>query len=206
MLNQEHIQDLRDSRKIIGELSPLVIDSDGEILAGIHRKEAGWLTTHYIDTEALAKDWNVPREVAKEMVRVNSNVQRRVKAEETQASLLKMAKAFEFHGIPKEKIAAEIARSVPFTHQYVLYLLPDKYKQTEKAVSPGRPPASGRPFLSPPAIGRVEASKRLSKFLKSKTPGKGDEKTIQMMSNPELPFTDCKCAVCDHFKECRGIL
>jgi len=133
MSEQEHIRKLKKSRRIIGELAPIIIDSDGEILAGTYRKEAGWLRTYQVDTVALAKKWEVPRTVAKEMIKQSSNVQRIVPKKETQASLLKMAEAFETQGIPIERIATEVTKRVPFTDRYVRELLPDKYKMVQMA-------------------------------------------------------------------------
>lgn len=200
-LDDMHVQDLRNSREIIGELSPVVIDSDGEILVGSHRKKAGWLKTQYIDTETLAKKWCVPRQVAKEMVRVNSNVQRTVKVEETEASLLKMAKAFEDQGIPREKIASEVAKRVPFTSRWVRQLLPSKYKNKQLRVN-----GELVPRLDLEKLSRVEASKKLSRFLKDKVPTIEDQEfekhAREIMENPGLPFPDCKCSNCSHYKEC----
>ena len=66
-------------------------------------------------------------------------MQRTVKREETQSRILQVASSLEASGFPKNKIASELAKILPFDHLYVLKLLPDEYKQKKFAVSPGRP-------------------------------------------------------------------
>lgn len=145
-VDRDFVYTLQKSRRIIGEVNPIVIDYDNEVLSGQHRKEAGWLTTHKIDTRKLAEKWGVSPLMAKDMMRLHMNVQRKVSREETKTILLRMATTFEKQGVPQEKIAAKVAEKVPYTHQYVLQLLPDKYKQVKfapksevKLVSPLRP-------------------------------------------------------------------
>lgn len=132
MLDSELIEQLKKSKLIIGEQTSIIIDFDGEILSGMHRKEAGWEKSENIDTRVIAEKLSIPMPIAKEIVRLHFNLQRKPSREETQASLLKIAKELELKGIPKENIASEVAKLVPYSHSWVLELLPSDYKQPEK--------------------------------------------------------------------------
>lgn len=133
MSDVEHIHNLMRSKQLVGELSPVIIDFDNEILAGACRKKAGFLRTYKVDSRKLASKWEVPVRVAKERVRLSSNIQRRVSKEETQEILVRIAKAFEQQGVPKEQIAVKVAENCPFSRVYVWQLLPGKYKSEVKA-------------------------------------------------------------------------
>lgn len=141
MTDKETVEQLLRSKNIIGEMLPIIVDKqDKEILSGHHRKEAGWQRAPFeMDIQSLADKKGVSKTIMKELVKLHANVQRKPSREETQASILKIAKEFQTQGMNKETIAAEVSKWVPYTHQYVLELLPDEYKQKGKAVSPGRP-------------------------------------------------------------------
>jgi len=140
-VNEETIEQLKLSRGIIGEVHAMVVDYDGEILSGQHRKKAGWEKVHNVDSREMAKKCGVTPQMAKHMLKLHLNIQRKPSREETSELLLKMALELEKQEIEEMKIASELAKRVPYSHQYVLQLLPDRYKQLEKAVSPGRPPS-----------------------------------------------------------------
>ena len=133
MSDVEHIHNLMRSKQLVGELSPVIIDFDNEILAGACRKKAGFLRTYKVDSRKLASKWEVPVRVAKERVRLSSNIQRRVTKEETQKILVRIAKTFEQQGVPKEQIATKVIVNCPFSKRYVLELLPSQYKSEVKA-------------------------------------------------------------------------
>ena len=133
MSQEEHVRNLMRSKQLVGELSPVIIDFDNEILAGACRKKAGFLRTYKVDSRKLASKWEVPVRVAKERVRLSSNIQRRVSKEETQEILVKIAEAFEKQGVPKEQIASKVAENCPYSPKYVGELLPSKYKSEQKA-------------------------------------------------------------------------
>lgn len=131
-LNKELIEQLKKSRTIVGEHSPVLIDFDGEVLSGRHRKEASWEKTETIDSRVVAEKLSVPIIVAKEVIRMHFNLQRKPSREETQESLLKIAMELEDKGVPKEAVASEVVKLVPYTERWVLELLPQEYKQPKK--------------------------------------------------------------------------
>lgn len=139
MIDEGIIEKLTQSREIIGEVNPIILDWDGEVLSGSHRKEAGWERKYKVDTRELAEKWDVTPLMAKDMIRLHLNIQRKPSKEETQFLLRRMALSLKDKGIPAEMVATELAKRVPYSHQYVLQLLPDKYKQQEKAVKLGKP-------------------------------------------------------------------
>ena len=58
-IDRDIVEELSISRKRVGEVYPIIVDWDGEVLAGVHRKQAGWRRTHTIDTRKLAEKWGV---------------------------------------------------------------------------------------------------------------------------------------------------
>jgi len=132
MIDNELVEQLRKSRIIIGEQAAVVVDFDGEVLSGMHRKEAGWEKSESIDTKLIAQKLGVTIPIAKEIVRVHFNLQRKPSKEETQRSLLTIAKELELKGVPKENITTEVAKLVPYSDRWVRELLPTTYKQPEK--------------------------------------------------------------------------
>ena len=155
-IDQELVDALMASKLLIGEVNPIIVDYDGEILSGVHRKAAGWLRKHFVDSRELAKRWDVPPGMAKEIVRLHMNVQRKPSKEETKAIVLKMAKCLEESGMPKERIASELEKYVPYSRWYLWKLLPEEYKRPEK-VEAGRASASASAGLSPAGGGALEA-------------------------------------------------
>jgi len=155
-IDQELVDALMASKLLIGEVNPIIVDYDGEILSGVHRKAAGWLRKHFVDSRELAKRWDVPPGMAKEIVRLHMNVQRKPSKEETKAIVLKMAKCLEESGMPKERIASELEKYVPYSRWYLWKLLPEEYKRPEK-VEAGRASASASAGLSPAGGGASEA-------------------------------------------------
>jgi hypothetical protein len=89
-------------------------------LAGIYRKEAGWLRKHHVDSRELAKYWNVPELMAKEIVRLLMNVQGHPSKEERRPTVLRMAKCLEDSGISKERIASELGKYVSYGDQAII--------------------------------------------------------------------------------------
>jgi len=132
MLDIDLVEQLKKSRTVVGEYSPIVVDFDGEILSGRHRKEASWEKTETIDSRTIAEKLGVTVAIAKEVVRTHFNLQRKPSREETQESLLKIAKELEIKGILKENITSEVAKLVPYSDRWVRELLPEEYKQPEK--------------------------------------------------------------------------
>ena len=129
----ENLAILERSLKQLGQIYSVIIDSDGEVLAGRHRLKAGATKKVTIDTQKIAERLGISRKMAKLMIILHSNVQRRVSKEETRELILEMARELEAQGVPKEKIAAELYKKyVPYSERYIRELLPDEYKQVEK--------------------------------------------------------------------------
>jgi predicted transcriptional regulator len=140
------IGELVRSRKLVGEIYPVLKTKDGRILVGKHRAAVGWQKVATIDdqVQALAEKLGVSLKVAELLFVINSNIQRRPSKKETQSLLLELCEELEKCGYPTEKIGEHVTDLVPYDRNYVLSLLPDKFKQRQKAVSPGRPP---KPFV-----------------------------------------------------------
>ncbi len=155
-IEQEIIEQLIKSKGILGELNEVVYDSDGEILSGRHRIKAGWEKERVIDTEATAKKLNLPRKLVKEMFKMHFNVQRRPSKEETQRRMLLMAEELVSAGVPKENVASELAKWVPYSDRYIRELLPDEYKHEEMAreIAELVPQKEGEPELVQPTEGQ----------------------------------------------------
>jgi hypothetical protein len=122
--DEEIIKGLRKSRELIGELEPVYMTPDGEVIDGKHRLKAypGW-KTHTL---------NVSHKDAL-ILRLHRNYRRNVSKEETKQLLLELAQALEKEGIPAEQIAQKIVELSPYSEAYTLSLLPKKYKQPKKA-------------------------------------------------------------------------
>ena len=132
LIDQDIVNMLSTSKQLLGEMYPIIVDYDGEVLSGAHRKQAGWQKTCQIDTRQLAEKWQVTPLMAKDMVRIHMNIQRKPTREETQIILLRMAKELEAKGTVKENVASELAKFVTYSPSWIGELLPDEYKHKEK--------------------------------------------------------------------------
>jgi hypothetical protein len=143
MKRDKLIRELMHSRKIIGEIYPVLQTKDGRILVGKHRAAAGWRKEEIVDDrlQKIAKELGVSLKAAEKILIIHSNKQHRPSKKETQSHLIQLCKTLEEDGYPTDKIAQRVAELVSdkYDRRYVLSLLPDKYKQQQKAVSPGRP-------------------------------------------------------------------
>jgi hypothetical protein len=136
------IDELKRSRKLIGEIYPVLKTKDGRILVGKHRAAAGWQKAAIIDdqVQALAEKLGVSLKEAEIVYIIHSNTQRRPQKAETQSLVIQLCEQREKNGTPREKVASEVVKFLPYNPRYALSLIPDEYKQQQKAVSPGRPP------------------------------------------------------------------
>ena len=130
--DSETIDLLKRSIEQLGQIYSVIIDTDGEVLAGRHRLKAGATKKTIVDTGKIAERLGVSRKMAKLMIILHSNVQRKVSREETRELILEMARELEAQGVPKEKIASELYKKyVPYSERYIQELLPDEYKQVK---------------------------------------------------------------------------
>jgi len=120
----EERYDLKESKRSVRELYPILKDAHGNVIDGFHRLEIdpAW------HDEIL--DWiKTPTQLW--LARIIANTHRRtVSREERAAQIRELAKSLmENDGVPKEEIVSTIAELTTFTERYVRNLLPDEYKQ-----------------------------------------------------------------------------
>jgi very-short-patch-repair endonuclease/chorismate mutase len=132
-IDEEIVEQLKRSKEILGEIIPIIMDSEGNILSGRHRERAGWALKHIADIEKMAQKLKVSTSMARDIIRLHLNVQRKPSKEETKAILLRMAKELEAKGIEKKNIASELTKYAPYTDRYIREILPDEYKHKEMA-------------------------------------------------------------------------
>jgi hypothetical protein len=116
---------LQKSIKKTGQLYPVLVNQEGEILDGNHRADG--------NPDAETKIIKTKNRYEALMVRGNAHYRRRVPQEETQQLILEMAQEAEKTGMPKEEIAQKIVEDLPYSQQYILRLIPAEYKSPQKA-------------------------------------------------------------------------
>jgi len=126
------VKNLKKSLDTFGQIYAIIVDETGDIINGRHRARAGAYHKEVVNTAELAHRLGVSQEAARILLRMHSNVQRKVSEEETREELLALAEAFEKQGIPKEKIPEMLIKWVPYSERYIRELLPDEYKHKEK--------------------------------------------------------------------------
>lgn len=122
---------LQKSIRKIGQLYPILVDENGEIIDGNHRAEG--------NPDAEKKIIKVKNRYEALMVRGNAHYRRRVPQEETQQLIVEMAKEAEKMGTPRSEIAKQLVEDLPFSERYIVSLLPTEYKNQQK-VEAGRTP------------------------------------------------------------------
>ena len=130
--DEEIVEQLRKSMDQLEQIYSVIQDEDGEVLSGAHRLRAGATKIHVMDTRRIAMRLGVSRKMVKLMIKLHSNIQRTVPREETRKILEEMAEELVRHGVKPEDVATELVKHVPYSRQYVLELLPEKYKKKEK--------------------------------------------------------------------------
>ena len=129
------LADLRNSIERVGQLSDVLVCKQHplNVLGGKHRAmAAGGLQNvkrKEIDVDEFAAKLCVTHDMTEAIVRVRSNVQRKVPKEETQALVLSLAMALASSEVDKEKIGQKLCSFLPFSDSYVLRLLPPEFKQ-----------------------------------------------------------------------------
>lgn len=137
MIDQEVVEQLRLSMLGFRPVYPVLRDArTGEILAGRHRKEAGWSKVQDVDVDQYAAEWGVPHDVAAEKIRSSLNIQRGVPKEETAESLTRAGTALLKAGVQRSEIVKKLAEFFPwFKDSYIRNLLPPELKDEAKAES-----------------------------------------------------------------------
>jgi hypothetical protein len=189
--DKAQVELLKASKKI-GYLQPVVVDQDGKVLIGRHRK--------YADANWPEVKIDVKDDLHRLLIMLNGNVQRVVSKQETKMLLNKIAIILQARGITKERVCAEISKfeGMPYTERWIRELIDDDYKmQTKK-----REFAEVLPQMEHEVKQESAAIKGALSGLKTTLamPEASDYNTRTDM----LPFPDCACKNCRHSATCFG--
>jgi hypothetical protein len=144
-LQSEIVDELDRSRKIKGELSPIIVDQFGNVLNGRHRKAAGWQSIRVIP---------VKDDLDRAMVKLQFMVQRRATQAEHIELLTEICIRLEEQGRDPITIADYVAKHFsPFERSYTYALIPNRYK---RATGRPRGPSLDRHTPSPAREEKVE--------------------------------------------------
>lgn len=121
-LEEDQISELRESRRKVGELLPVVVDQFGRILNGRHRREAGWKSQLVMP---------VKDDVDFRRKRLHFLVQRKSSQAEHAEAFTALCEALEKQGVAKEDIAEQVVKNEsPFDRSYTYSLIPNRFKKT----------------------------------------------------------------------------
>jgi hypothetical protein len=155
--DEEVVEWLRKSREQVGELEPVFLTPDGDVLDGKHRLKAypGW-KTQLVQVE----------DARKIVERIHRNIHRKIGKAEIKQAVLQLAITYEKSGVPREQLVDKIKEALPFSESYIRELLPAKYKKdhkpkgkpavkllTEKATTPTPPKPAEETALTCPVCG-----------------------------------------------------
>jgi hypothetical protein len=121
--DEEIVELLKRSRELIGELEPVYITPEGEVIDGKHRLKAypGWKTQIVQATD-----------VDKIVQRLHRNIHRKPTKQELKQIVIQLALTFEKAGVPKTELIDKIKQHLPFSEDYIRSLLPAKFKREYK--------------------------------------------------------------------------
>jgi hypothetical protein len=116
--------ELERSRKLVGELYPVLVDQHGTIISGNHRLAAGWKSRQKI----VVKD-----KLDELMKRQAAMIQHQNVANDHIALLREMCEEVEKKGIPKHKVGKYVVDHCSALHKtYTYELIPNEYKVQTK--------------------------------------------------------------------------
>lgn len=137
---------LRSSLKASGQIVRVIRceQHPDRVLAGAHRlraleREGVKPLCFDLDVDKRAEELGLGHDLTELVIRIESNVQRRVPTGERAEEFLQVARLLEKEKVLKADVAQRMVKILGFSESYVLSLLPPEYKHQEKAVSPGRP-------------------------------------------------------------------
>jgi hypothetical protein len=121
--DEEIVEWLKRSRELVGELEPVYITPEGEVIDGRHRLKAypGWKTQ-----VIQAAD------IDKIIQRLHRNIHRKPTKQELKQIMIQLALTFEKAGVPKTELIDKIKQHLPFSEDYIRSLLPAKFKREYK--------------------------------------------------------------------------
>ena len=127
--------DLKGSSKRIGQLYPILVDYNGQIIDGKHRAQVNgnWrkIRLEHIKTE---KDRLIATIIA-------NNARRKVSQKEKMSLLNRLGEIYLSDGIKPGRISYKMAKELGMSHRWVLRYLPSKFKdsfQSNRASSAAR--------------------------------------------------------------------
>jgi len=123
----EYLERLRRLREEVGELYPLIVDQDGNIIDGQHRREA-FPMWHRTTVE-------VEDETQRALVWLAAHERRKVKRKERSSRIITLASGLMEKGVPRGEIASKIAELLGYSERHILRFLPSKYKAPKKRVA-----------------------------------------------------------------------
>jgi hypothetical protein len=180
--DKEHIERLKKSTEI-SYLQPVIVDQNGKVLVGRHRK---WADPNWPEVRVEVKD-----NLHGLLIRLAGNIQRNVSVEETSSLLIAIAKELELRGVAKETICATMAKlpGMPYSERWIRECLPIEYKMESKR----REFAEALPRIERQAHEEQVQEEATLASLEHKAPAK-----VETM----LIYPDCLCKKCPHQKEC----
>lgn len=101
-MHKDLIEGLRKSRKLVGELQPVIKNQRGEILVGKHRHGA---FPNWSSMTIEQKD-----ELQKLLIILHGSFQRRLSKKEVRQMHLDIAKLLEERGTPRKEIAVAVSQ------------------------------------------------------------------------------------------------
>jgi len=125
VVGSEIVEGLAKSEKTVGQLTPVYVTKDGEIIDGFHRKSANpqW-------REEVLENIETREDYLK--ARIAFNYRRVVKRDEMKALIIELADILLSKGVPKGELAKKLAEITPYAEKTIINLLPAKYKVVEK--------------------------------------------------------------------------
>lgn len=125
-VNPEVVNNLKRSREQVGELEPVYVTPDGEVVDGVHRLKAnpGW--------KSVVLGVTSREQILLE--RIHRNLRREVSKNERKRQLIELALILEKRGVHRgREMIEEILKRVPFKDSYVYSLLPKRFKEPKRA-------------------------------------------------------------------------
>jgi len=123
-LNREVVNGLRKSKTLVGPLHKIILDADGNVVAGEHRRAAD-------------PDWpvevrpEIKTEKDRVLVKIHENYRKKMPNKKVKGELLKLAQVLvEEEDLKLEEICDRVCGLVPYSPRYVQKMLPSKYKRS----------------------------------------------------------------------------
>jgi hypothetical protein len=116
---------LRKLRELVGELYPVLVDEEGNIIDGWHRVK---VNPNWHRKMVKCKDVS-----DKALVWLAAHARRSINPKELSVKMIQVAEKLLGEGVPRDQIVTKIAELTGYSERHVRRLLPAKYKAKEKA-------------------------------------------------------------------------